>query len=274
MRTTDFRSVIGLTNQEHWGFGTRDLKRMMALQPEGCLVATMSGRSVGLTTTIAYGKNLGWVGNVLVSEKHRGTGIGSSLVQSAVSHLLRMRVRRIGLNSYPENEAMYKRLGFENTGGFVRLSMARDIENSKARIGKTPFHQILRLDRRAFGADRSGLLRCLHREFPKSWTWIRSNTATSGYSLVKQYRDSSEIGPVICGQMNQKHVAALLRSSIALTSKWPLEMSVPESNSVVMETAARLGFRFERKGVVMSYARLDPVVIGPAVAAFGFLDKG
>lgn len=271
---TDFRSIVRLTNGEHWGFGTRDLKRMMALQPGGSLVAAIGGRSIGLTTTIAYGRNVGWIGNVVVNHKHRGAGIGSSLVQSAVSHLLRMHVKRIGLNSYLENEAMYKRLGFKTTGGFARLSMSHGVENFTERIGKTPFPRILRLDRRAFGADRSQLLRRLHREFPKCWTWISNNAGVSGYSLVKQYQDSSEIGPLICEQMNQKHVAALLRSSIALTSKWPLEMSVPESNSVVMETAARLGFRVERKGVVMSYARLDPVVIGPAVAAFGFLDKG
>ncbi len=273
MRTTDFRSISRLTDRERWGFGTRDLKRIMALQPKGCLVATACGRPVGLTTTIAYGKKLGWIGNVVVNSKHRGAGIGSRLVQSAVGHLLRMRVRRIGLNSYRENEAMYKRLGFKVIGGFASLSMAHRIEDSTEEIERTPFREILRLDKRAFGADRSILLRRLHREFPKYWAWIGNDAKVSGYSLVKQYRDSSEIGPLICEQMDQEHAVILLRSSIALANKWPLEMSVPGSNSIVMKTAERIGFRIERKGVVMSYTRLDPVVIGPAVGALGFLDK-
>jgi ribosomal protein S18 acetylase RimI-like enzyme len=274
MKTTDFHSIISLTDEEHWGFGTRDLKRMMALQPSGCLVATLSGRPIGLTTTIAYGNDLGWIGNVVVNQKDRGAGIGTRLVQLAVSHLLRMHVKRIGLNSYPENEAMYKRLGFKVTGRFVGLSMAHGVEDSTERIGKIPLREILRLDKRAFGEDRSRLLRRFYREFPKCWTWISNNFSVSGYSLVKQYQHSSEIGPLICEEMNQENAAMLLRASIALTTKWPLEVSVPVPNSIVMKVAESLGFRVERKGVVMSYARLDPIVVGPAVGALGFLDKG
>jgi hypothetical protein len=185
-----------------------------------------------------------------------------------------MHVRRIGLNSYPENEEMYKRLGFEIGAGFASLSMAHGVEDSAKRIGKVPFREILRLDKRAFGADRSRLLGRFYREFPRCWAWVSGNSSVSGYSLVKQYQDSSEIGPLICEEMNQENIAMLLRSSIALTNKWPLETSVPEPSSIIIKTAESLGFRVERKGVVMSYERLDPVVIGSAVGALGFLDKG
>lgn len=274
MTATDLHSMIRLTDQEHWGFGTRDLKRMMALQPGGCLVATIRGRPIGLTTTIAYGKDLGWIGNVVVNQKYRGAGIGSRLVQSGINHLLRAHVKRIGLNSYPENEAMYKRLGFKTKGSFASLSTSHSAGDITGRIVKTPFRAILRLDKRAFGADRARLLRRLHREFPKCWTWISNDSRASGYSLVKQYRDSSEIGPLICKEMNQENAAKLLRSSIALANKWPLEMSVPEPNSIIMEVGESLGFRVERRGVMMTYASLDPIVFGPAVGALGFLDKG
>jgi ribosomal protein S18 acetylase RimI-like enzyme len=274
MRTADIHSVVRLTAEEHWGFGTRDLKRMMAVQPRGCLVATVDGRPMGLTTAIAYGKTLGWIGNVVVERRQRGAGIGSRLVQSAVTYLLRINVSSIGLYSYPENEAMYERLGFKRTDSFATLSMPQGPENSAKRTEETPFHQIIRLDNRAFGADRSRLLRCLYSEFPKSWTWITNDRGVSGYSLVKRYRDSSEIGPLVCERMNRECVRALLQSSIALTKKWPLEMSVPESNSTAAETAVQLGFRVERRGVVMSYARLKPAVIGPTIGALGFLDKG
>ena len=121
IKKSDFPSIIELTNEEEWGFGTSDLRRMKALQPKGCFVATVSGIPVGLTTTAAYGRRVGWIGNVVVSKQHRGAGIGSSLVQSGIRHLLRMRVRKIGLFAYPENEAMYKRLEFETTGSFDRL---------------------------------------------------------------------------------------------------------------------------------------------------------
>jgi hypothetical protein len=130
------------------------------------------------------------------------------------------------------------------------------------------------LDKRAFGADRSKLLTRLHHEFPEGWAWIANEDRVSGYSVVKQYQDSSEIGPLVCEEMNEESIGVLLSSSIARTEMWPLEMSAPASGPTVAETAKRLGFRQEKKGVVMSYARLDPIMIGPAIGALGFLDKG
>jgi len=274
MKTTDFRSILALTTQERWGFGARDLKRMMAIQPKGCLVATIGDEPIGLTTTVSYGRNAGWIGNVVVSRKHRGAGIGSNLVQAAVKYLLRSHVKRIGLYSYPENEAMYKRLGFETTGGFATLSMPNGARDLTKTTEKVPLRQILRLDKRAFGADRSKLLTRLHLEFPEGWAWIVNEEGVSGYSVVKLYQDSSEIGPLVCEEMNEESIGALLTSSMARTEKWPLGMSAPASGPIVAETAERLGFRLEKKGVVMSYARLEPIMIGPAVGALGFLDKG
>ena len=274
VKRSDFRSIVELTNQEDWGFGLPDLERMKALQPKGCLVATVSGGTIGFTTAIAYGRDVGWIGNVVVSKQHRGAGIGSSLVQTGINHLLRVRVKKIGLLSYPENVAMYERLGFDTTGSFDRLSVSHGTEDSTEGIGRIPLRQILSLDKRAFEADRSKLLRRLYREFPKRWSWVTNIDGISGYSLVKQYQDSSEIGPLICEDMNQESIGKLLSSSVALTDKWPLEMTVPESNSSIIEAATRHGFRVERKGFVMSYARLRPIAIPASVGAFGFLDKG
>jgi GNAT superfamily N-acetyltransferase len=247
---------------------------MKTLQPRGCLVATKGDELIGFTMAISYGGNVGWIGNVVVSRKHRGAGIGSGLVEHAVKYLLRRRIKRIGLFSYPENEPMYKRLGFERTNVFSTLSMRDSTEIFTRTIERIPFGQILRLDKRAFGADRSRLLRVLHRDFPERWAWIIDHARVSGYSVVKQYQDSSEVGPLVCEQMNEQSIGTLLRSSIARTEKWPLEMSVPGSSPVVAATAESLGFRLEKKGVAMTYARLQPTVIGPTIGALGFLDKG
>jgi predicted N-acetyltransferase YhbS len=274
MKITDFASIIRLTDREQWGFGIRELRRMMALEPKGCLVATVNGRLIGLTVAITYGKSCGWIGNVVVDRKDRGAGIGSRLVQSAIRYLLRGHVKTIALYSYPENEAMYKRLGFSATDSFARLSMSEDIESSRQRTGRVPLNQILSLDRRAFGADRSRLLRRVYREFPKSWAWVIKDDMVYGYSLVKRYKDSSEIGPMICEPASYEPVATLLRSSISLVRKWPLEMSVPEPNLTVLEAATSIGFRVEKKGIVMSYTRLHPAVVKPSIGALGFLDKG
>jgi len=274
MRTTDFKALIKLTNEERWGFGVRDLRRMRALEPRGCLVAALDGRPIGLTTAISYGKRLGWIGNVVVARAHRSTGIGSSLVRTAVRHFLRSRVRSIALYSYLENKSMYIRLGFRTAGSFLRVAMSQRSPKRFTKRREVPFSEILKVDRHAFGADRSTLLRRLLNEFPRNWAWIADGSGVSGYALLKEYQDSSEIGPSVSERMNQEAVTKLLESALALARRWPVEMSVPESHQTVLETAIRMGFRVERKGIVMNIANPDRMKIGPAIVAFGFLDKG
>jgi len=274
MRMTDFKALIKLTNEERWGFGVRDLRRMRALEPRGCLVAALDGRPIGLTTAISYGRRLGWIGNVVVARTHRNAGIGSSLVRTAVRHLLHSRVRSIALYSYLESKSMYERLGFRTAGSFVRMAMAQRSPKRITTRKQVPFSEILKLDRYAFSADRSTLLGRLLNEFPRSWAWIANGSRVSGYALVKEYQDSSEIGPSVSKRMNQDAVTKLLESALALARKWPVEMSVPASHQNVLETAIRIGFRVERKGIMMNIANPDTMKVGPAIVAFGFLDKG
>jgi len=273
MKTADFRSVIRLTDQEHWGYGIRAIERIWALEPRGCVVASLNGRVIGLTTTITYGKRRGWIGNVVVQRKYRGSGTGSALVQSAMGYLLGLRVKSIGLYSYPENKPMYERLGFRTETSFVQLSISRRT-SSPVRAGTPPLRQILRLDKRIFGADRGRLLRHLFKDFPKGWTWTMKESKVMGFSVVKRYKDSSEIGPAVCESEVQDVIADLLESSVSLARTWPLEMSVPETNRAALDAADRLGFRIQRKGILMSLAGLDRIESHPAITAFGFLDKG
>ncbi len=273
MMTRDISAAIKLTNSEQWGFGARDFRRMHRLQPRGCFVAVDDGRLSGLTTTVSYGRELGWIGNVVVDKNHRRIGTGSSLVKAAIAYLTRSRVRRIGLNSFPENESMYERLGFETVDQFATLSTARgSLERTRRKL-EIPFSQIARADRSAFCADRRKLLRCLLRDFPRSWAWTYRGTELSGYAVVKRYRGSSEIGPAICQENDRDTAIELLRSSLTLTTRWPLELSVPRSNKVFLEAARRTGFRVLRKGLVMSLTRLMRVKIASEVLGFGFLDK-
>lgn len=250
------------------------MNRMRSLEPKGCLVATVDKKAIGFATAISYAKKLGWIGNVVVERNRRGRGIGSALVNECISHLLRSRVRQIGLNCFPENQSLYRRLGFEKIDGFARLSIKRRTREKTRRTESIPFSRILKIDRWAFGADRARLLRRLLREFPEGWSWSIERADVSGYSVVKEYQDSSEIGPSVCRQSDREAIETLLRSSVALARKWPLEISIPESNQAVSRITSRLGFRVERKGFVMHFADLEEIAINSSIVALGFLDKG
>ncbi len=75
-------------------------------------------------------------------------------------------------------------------------------ENFTKTTEKIPLRQILRLDTHAFGADRSKLLRRLHREFPEHWTWIVNEAGDEVYVT----QDNSVLR-VRAGKNNTENVA-------------------------------------------------------------------
>ena len=86
MATEDFPFAVALTDTERWGFTVDDFERLLALAPDGCFVVEHEDERAGLLTTCLYGK-VGWIGNVIVSQRLRGKNLGAALVKHAVAYL-------------------------------------------------------------------------------------------------------------------------------------------------------------------------------------------
>ncbi len=87
MQSRDIPFAVRLTDQEEWGITPSALRRLRRLNPRGCFIAYDGITRTGLTTTTVYGKELAWIGNVIVDGEHRGKHIGQSLVEHAVAFL-------------------------------------------------------------------------------------------------------------------------------------------------------------------------------------------
>ena len=59
---------------------------MLALQPEGCFVAEWQGEPAGTLTTCIFPEEA-WIAMVLVDERRRGCGIGTTLLEHALAFL-------------------------------------------------------------------------------------------------------------------------------------------------------------------------------------------
>src|SRR5215210_5373229 len=108
----DIAAAQRLREQAGWNQTDDDWRRLLAWSPEGCRVAEQDGHIVGTTAVTTYGRRIAWVGMVLVDEAQQRQGIGRALLEHAIAYLDWLGVRTIALDSTPEGQPLYARLGF------------------------------------------------------------------------------------------------------------------------------------------------------------------
>jgi len=254
MRPSDFDFAARLSNMENWDNSTDDFRRILRIQPRGSFVATEKKRKVGILTTISYGR-LGWIGNVVVSERYRKLGIGSWLVKHAILYLRKKGARTIGLFSYKRNLPFYQRLGFKRDASYLRfVGNGRALNSEGPRsIDSKDFERILAFDRKGFRHRRDGLLRELLRRFKDSSFVTMRNGGVLGYLVGKNYDTTCEIGPWLCSREETSIAASLLRAVLSTSIGKSVEITVPSGNRQALGLLRNYGFEDQGSVVRMYY---------------------
>lgn len=277
MRTEDIPFAIGLSNQEHWGITGSDLGRLLRLTPAGCFIASDGAKKLGLTTATTYGRKLAWIGNVIVHKKYRGRHVGQSLVEHAVDFLKRSRIQNIALYCFREHVRFYENLGFLKDAQFVRMRRRPMVTSRRPTtiLGPAPsLTNLLRADRRAFGADRSRLVRDV---LARKVAWYIGSTHPRGnlsYLVVREYRDMCEVGPWVSFNPSRREAEQTLSLALHRVGKLPLEGSCLKSNAKALHLMQMSQFRILREGYRMYYEKRSRIGNDRAQYALGFLDKG
>jgi GNAT superfamily N-acetyltransferase len=278
MRPGDITFGIRLSDQENWGITACDLKRVLTLNPKGCFVAQYGNRRVGLTTTTVYGRRVAWIGNVIVDRAFRGRRIGHGLVEHSLAFLLKSRIQRIALYCFSEHLRFYQSMGFVKDTAFLRLQRKaqpadRVPSPSTAEHGLT-LKQLLMADRKAFGADRSKLIRNVLTTGAGRYLGTSEGAQRTTYLMIRQYSDLCEFGPWVCLDPNRTEPQKMLRNALALISKVPVEVSCLQKNRSPLALLERESFRVVRNGFRMLFEERADLGDDRAQYALGFLDKG
>jgi ribosomal protein S18 acetylase RimI-like enzyme len=277
MRRSDISFAVRLSDQEDWGIPVRDFERILRLDPRGSFIAMENSSRVGLATTTSYGKQIAWIGNVVVEKSRRGKHIGQALVKHAIGYLEKTGVKRIALYSFDENIEYYRKLGFIQGPRFARFRRERQplrdaVSESSARKTMTE-RSLLATDRKAFGADRARLLVDMLNSGAASYLGYSARPKRS-YLLAKDYEDMRELGPWISFGLRLTELESMLRIVLNKTDSKPVEIACPLTSRSVLAMLSKFHFQTIKKGHVMGYRRLSKIGQPNAVVAFGFLDKG
>jgi len=118
------------------------------------------------------------------------------------------------------------------------LPRRRIVERSLADHGKTRFVPDFALDREAFGADRSRLLRALQQRLPQA-----ARAQPNGFVLGRDGRGARQIGPLVA--RDEETAMELLRSALAAVPA-PLYVDVVDHAPKLQQWLQTHGFAFQR----------------------------
>ncbi len=277
MRRDDISFAVRLADQEEWGIPARDFERILRLNPRGSFIAMENARRVGLATTASYGKQIAWIGNVVVDKSWRGKHIGQALVKHAIGYLEKERVARVVLYSFDETIDFYRKLGFVVGPRFARFRREgrptpRSVPKSSEH-GKMPVSALLAMDKKAFGADRTRLFVDM-LDSGSAWYLGCATRSKRSYLFAKKYADMYELGPWISFGLGRAELESMLRLGLDKMESRPVEITCPLRNRRILTMLSKHHFRTIEKGHMLCYRRLSRIGDPKAVVAFGFLDKG
>ena len=206
---SDIPSAMRLKEAAGWNQTEADWRHLLSLQPEGCFAAVRDGRLVGTTTATIYGE-LAWIGMVLVDPEYRRQGIASGLMSVALDYL-NEKVETIKLDATALGRPVYEQFGFAVESKVERWtgSLGPSRRETRIVIDQEAIRELLELDRRAFGADRSELIEKLIADACVSPVLIRAaDGALSGYALARSGTRKTYVGPVVAN--DPQMIATLL----------------------------------------------------------------
>jgi GNAT superfamily N-acetyltransferase len=167
-------------------------------------VACLDGEDVGMVVSIPYQEYFTWIAMVLVDPKVRRIGVGKTLMNKSIE--LARSKGAIRLDATAEGFELYRRLGFKTEYQlmrFIKRSTGSRFNQNRHTIqpclhmGTEDLESIMQLDLSIFGADRSGILRNMHKRNPEYAFSRKENGSLKGYCMGRSGSEFEHIGPII-----------------------------------------------------------------------------
>lgn len=251
MKQKDFPFAVELANTMNWNMAEADFAFNIQMEPDGCFVLKDNSRTVGLATSIAYGK-VGWFGNLIIEETHRKHGAGTLLVKHAVNYLRGVGVTTIGLYAYKHLVNFYNGIGFRGNAEYSvmkaeAIASPATLEDP-LKYGlptQQEISQIIELDAACFGGSRAKLLHTILADKSNICYIAKEKGEVDGFALASVYDGMAELGPLICRRNGTEIARALMSATLRRLEGSEVYMCLPSNEAELIEEAGRFGFKEE-----------------------------
>jgi GNAT superfamily N-acetyltransferase len=268
-RIAELREAVG------WSVHEWALRIVLETRDARCLVVVEAGdRIVGVGSGIAYGA-MGFVGNMIVDEARRRSGIGGAILESVLQFLEQRGAHRFELYATSDGRPLYRRYGFEPMGSSAMVSVPRlgaseAADASLSEAGPDALAELAAFDTPRFGGDRSAVLGWMLDDAARPLIVARHEGAVVGYGWIRP--DGDRIGPLVAD--TPEVAVALIREAFGyLPAADSLSLNLPAGNRAGAARLAELGARTEpwggRMGRGRPPSRRDDTVYANVVGALG-----
>jgi len=238
MTAGDLEAGLRLCRLSRWNQLAEDWLCFLDPDTGGAWLAEKDGTAAGTVAVLRYPPNFAWLSMMLVDPAHRGSGIGSQLMEVALSFLADEPCIR--LDATPSGETLYRRFGFVDEYPLARAtasSLQLTPSAGVRAIGTGDLPSIFRQDRVVFGADRSAVLESLYRRAPH----LAVAGPDGAYCLGRPGYLYHQIGPIVAGSLE---AAAGLLTRCHCTG--PVAIDVPRHSPQWIRWLGSAGFTVER----------------------------
>ncbi len=242
MSKEDIDFALDLTSTEGWLSTRQDFEDLLEFDPEAHFIAEINNESIGMVGTVPY-NGFGYVGNLIVLERHRGKKLGATLMGFALNYLENRGVMTQLLDGVPDAISLYERQGFRKVCRSLRLEgFVRPRESEYVRhMTKADLVVIDKVDTRLFGASRSTFLRSLLSHFPRLCKVLEVDGEVQGYIMGSERQDSIRIGPWVMTHHSNR-VEDLLRAFATGTDNQVLKIGVLETSDLAVRLLEKHDF--------------------------------
>lgn len=200
--TDDLPRIVALRESVEWTPHAWAMRAVIDEPDSAFVVATdETGEVAAMGSGIAYPPRLGFVGNMVVAERHRRRGVGSAILDAVVDRLTALGCDRLELNATEEGRPLYERHGFASRGVSVAAAMSRRALRRLGPVhpvreaGPDEIERIVAYDAPRFGGDRGRLLRRLTEEGSGQALISEGGDGIDGYAIV--VAEDRRFGPMV-----------------------------------------------------------------------------
>jgi len=250
---------FALSSRVGWNQALSDWTYMLAMG-EGVGLISASGALVATAIALPYDR-FAWICMVLVDPDFRRRGLATRLMDEVVSG--QVAAGRVpGLDATPDGREVYRRIGFRDHYQLGRYradtpdaaSMPGPLEAGVTirPLSAGALGSLAEMDRRVFGADRSGLLSHLLSRVPGASHGAWRGDDLAGYVFVRDGREAHQLGPLVA---TDAAVAVCLAKSALEVTEGPVYLDVPNAQSEFVSWLNVSGFALQRPYIRMYQGR-------------------
>jgi GNAT superfamily N-acetyltransferase len=254
MQPDDIVHAMKLSSAEGWNQTEKDWNLLIESPQNVCLLAEFNKKIIGTTTAMNYGKQIAWIGMVLVDKEYRGQGVSKLLLTNILEKL--KSFSSIKLDATPAGQQVYEKFDFKNeyiitrlvTGSMKKLSTDDDSSLVEL-IQLKDLEEIIAFDKHVFGANRRQLIESLTQRYPhKAWV-LKRNNSIAGFALGREGNKYHQVGPVFGSTIND--VKILIRKGLNELINQPVVIDVLNEKEDLITWLNSIGFTMQRHFVRM-----------------------